>query len=134
MTAFDGAAFAVRGVVAVLAVGYPAPFRGAVLGQAYAAIDAPAILVTAAAFVRWDRLRMAPRPEHACALLIALLEIALFGGPYSPKLPDPFSSWYAAQLVYLVTWGVLLAVHAGARWSGFLMLYPSSPARRGEPH
>jgi hypothetical protein len=105
-----------------LAIGYPWPFRGAVLGYAYAAIQALSILACFATMAVWTRRRAeAPRPEHACASLATLLTCALFAGPYAPPLPAPFADWSGAELIYLCIWAALAVVHAAALWGGFGM-------------
>jgi hypothetical protein len=119
-------------VVAALVVGYPYPFRGEVLGRAYAVIHGAALVATAAAVFAWARRRAFPRPEHAAVLLVALLDVAYFGGPYA--LPDPWATWVEADKVFLAIWGGLLAMHAWSVFDDFLMLPEQAPPPRADLH
>jgi hypothetical protein len=74
--------------LAVLALGYPE--RSAVLLWGRLTRHALALPVSAVAVIAWVRRRVQPRSEHGAALLIGLLDLALFAGPYSPPLPKPF--------------------------------------------
>jgi uncharacterized membrane protein YozB (DUF420 family) len=107
--------------VAALAIGYPAPFRGAVLGYALATIQALSVLACVAVMAAWTRRRSVPRPEHAAVLLATLLTCVLFSGPYAPPLPSPFEDWSMAELAYLSIWSGLALLHAASIWGGFGM-------------
>jgi hypothetical protein len=104
---------------AALALGYPWPFRGVVLGYIYAGIQALSILASGASMVIWTRRKAHPRPEHTCGLLATLLTCALFSGPYAPRAPAPFDDWSFAELVYLSLWSALAVVQAFAIWGGY---------------
>lgn len=104
-----------------LAIGYPWPFRGALLGTAYALIQALAVLASGIAMAVWTRRKAHPRPEHACALFAAGLTCALFSGPYAPNAPEPFGDWTYAELVYLSIWAALALIQAFSIWLGFGM-------------
>jgi hypothetical protein len=106
--------------LATLVAGYPHPFRGDTLGKAYAVIDACAVAWSLTGVAIWTLQRRRPRPEHACASLLALIDISLFAGPFMPPAPHPFDSWVTAQAIYAMVWAMLALVHVGAIWFNFL--------------
>jgi hypothetical protein len=111
-----------------LTLGYPYPFRGATLGRAYALTHGAALVASIFAVLGWARHRAPLRPERGAALLVILLDLAYFAGPYA--LPEPWTAWADGETVALVMWGGLLALHAGALWDDFLMLPEPPGARR----
>jgi hypothetical protein len=102
-----------------LTIGYPWPFRGAVLGYVYAGVQALSILASIATMIAWTRRRAYQGSEHTCALFATLLMCALFSGPYAPPAPAPFDNWSFAELVYLSLWAAIAVVQAFALWGGF---------------
>lgn len=101
-----------------LVIGYPVPFRQAPLGYAYGAAWGASALTSLACAASWTRRRAHPRSEHASTLLIILLDLSLFAGPYFPTAPHPFDSWDLAQVTYAMLWCALVALHVGALWFG----------------
>jgi hypothetical protein len=104
-----GVALAGAAVEAGLVVGYPWPFRGEVLGRAYAVIQGAALVAAAAVVVMWVRQKAPPRPEHAAVIAVGLLDVAYFAGPYA--VGAPWAAWASADTTALMTWGGLLALH-----------------------
>lgn len=99
-------------VLACLVLGYPAPFRGATLGRAYAFVHAASCAAVVLGFVAWSRRRLPMRPEIAATLFAGAISVVLFQGPYSWALPAPWDDWSMADAIYLMLWGGLAAIHA----------------------
>lgn len=112
--------------LAVLTIGYPWPFRQQVLGVAQAVIHAVTVLASLACAAVWVR-RGPARPyiEHASVLLIAVVGLGIFWGPYFPRSFEPFDAWPLAQLTDITLYIFLVAVHGAALWRGLLL--PQSP-------
>lgn len=118
-------------VLAALVLGYPAPFRGAALGTAYAVVHAAACVATVASFAAWTRRRAHVRPWHAATLFAGALEAVLLAGPYAPPALAPWADW--SESVILALWGGLFALHVASLWAG-LWLEPAPPRGGARAH
>lgn len=125
-----------RRALGALALGYAAavallvttyPDNRPLLARLYALAFLAGVVGVIVAAVAWTRRRMQPRPEHATTLILGLLDLALFAGPFAPPAPQPFARWNLAQLVYVMTWSALALLHGGFLWGGLLR----SPPERG---
>lgn len=112
---------AAAAVLAVLVAGYPT-IRGATLGAAYALIDGAVVAWSIFCAAVWTKRSERPRPWHASALLLFVMECANFFGPYAPPMPSPFDGWGAAQVTYLMIWTALLFLHGSALWGSFMLV------------
>lgn len=102
-----------------LTVGYPWPFRGALLGTVYAGAYAAAVATSLLSMGVWTRSRERPRIEHAAVSLATLIVATLFWGPFAPPCPAPFESWSSAELTFALLWSAMALLHAAALWGGF---------------
>jgi hypothetical protein len=123
--ALRGVALAYVAAVVLLAVTYPA--NRPVLARSYTVSYLAGIVGVVVGAVSWTRRRMRPRPEHASTLILGLLDVALFAGPFAPPAPQPFERWNLAQFIYLMTWSALALLHGGFIWGGLLQ----SPSESG---
>lgn len=117
-------------VFAALVIGYPVPFRGTVLGQAYAFIQGAAIVAVVGCFAAWFRRRAHPRPEHAAVLFVAAINACMFlDGPFGSWLPEPWAHWHVAQYLGLLMWAGLAAMQIASLTTGLWL--NAAPPRGG---
>jgi hypothetical protein len=103
-------AFAYPATAAIVAVSYP-ELRQTKLGWVYAGVHAAATLTAIICAAIWTvrrgtsaNQRSMPSLAHIATLLLTLLSLTAFVGPYIPTRLTPFADWPLGQVVNLLIW------------------------------
>lgn len=88
---------------------YPA-LRGLALGVYYRDFTIAVLVLSGLCVARFLIQRGRPRQEHAAALWILTIEGTLLAGPY--LAPEPFKTWWTAQIAYAAMYAFLIPILA----------------------